>query len=165
MAPLPLERALGIRAVESEDAPWRQSPDGEDEGAQIDLVLDRADRSVTLCEMKFVDHDFVKDPYPAWLWARRGRPLIEIGRGGRLSTRGRFPPSPLRVLRSTKIYRESLQSRTPAMGSSGQVSGRCHQLSTKGARTRTFIPRPAGPRVYITSHAGRDSMRRKIYSR
>lgn len=57
-----LKRALGIGAVESEDAPWRHAAEGgDDEGAQVDLVLDRADRSVTLCEMKFVDHEFVID--------------------------------------------------------------------------------------------------------
>jgi len=51
-----IERALGISGVDTETAPWSHRPsDPDDEGAQIDLVIDRADRTTTLCEMKFAE--------------------------------------------------------------------------------------------------------------
>ncbi|MDR0417714.1 MAG: ATP-binding protein, partial [Propionibacteriaceae bacterium] len=46
-----LRRALGIEAVIATAASWRSS--SVKPGAQVDLLLDRADRVVTLCEMKF----------------------------------------------------------------------------------------------------------------
>ncbi len=49
--------ALGISGVESDGYSWRgTTPDGK--GVQIDLLIDRADRVVNLCEMKWS-----KDPY------------------------------------------------------------------------------------------------------
>jgi uncharacterized protein len=57
-----IKRALGIGAVETEDAPWVYRPtDADDQGAQIDLVIDRADQSINLCEMKFAESEFVLD--------------------------------------------------------------------------------------------------------
>ena len=57
-----IKRALGIAAVETEEAPWSHRPlDPDDEGAQVDLVIDRADRSTNLCEMKFSETDYVID--------------------------------------------------------------------------------------------------------
>ena len=57
-----IKRALGIAAVETEDAPWVHRPtEAEDQGAQIDLVIDRADQSINLCEMKFAESEFVLD--------------------------------------------------------------------------------------------------------
>lgn len=57
-----IKRALGIAAVETEEAAWyHRSTGGDDEGAQIDLVIDRADRSINLCEMKFSEAEFVVD--------------------------------------------------------------------------------------------------------
>jgi hypothetical protein len=57
-----IKRALGISGVETEDAPWfHRATEPADEGAQIDLVIDRADRSVNLCEMKFSESEFVID--------------------------------------------------------------------------------------------------------
>jgi hypothetical protein len=46
-----LRRALGIAAVIATAASWRSS--SAQPGAQVDLLLDRADRVITLCEMKF----------------------------------------------------------------------------------------------------------------
>ena len=57
-----LKLALGIPAVDVEYSPWRSrhvSP-----GTQIDLVIDRSDRVVNLCEMKFsIDLFEVKRDY------------------------------------------------------------------------------------------------------
>lgn len=51
-----MKKALGIAGVQSESSPWRGSH--ESEGAQIDMVIDRADRVINLCEMKFSGDDF-----------------------------------------------------------------------------------------------------------
>ena len=50
----PIKRKLGIEAVETRAFGWRYQPQASDEqGAQIDLVLQRADYCTHLCEMKF----------------------------------------------------------------------------------------------------------------
>lgn len=57
-----IKRALGIGGVETIEAAWEHRPDERlGEGAQIDLVIDRADRSTNLCEMKFSEAPFVVD--------------------------------------------------------------------------------------------------------
>ena len=57
-----LKRALGIAGVETVEGAWAQRADraGHD-GAQIDLVIDRKDRSINLCEMKFSEAELVVD--------------------------------------------------------------------------------------------------------
>ncbi len=51
-----IKNALGIGGVQSEASPWRGS--SGDEGAQIDMVIDRADRVINICEMKYSGDDF-----------------------------------------------------------------------------------------------------------
>ncbi len=51
-----IKRALGINGVQSESSPWKGTS-GED-GAQIDMVIDRADRVINICEMKYSGDDF-----------------------------------------------------------------------------------------------------------
>lgn len=68
-----IKRALGIEALETTESAWRhtaRSPD--DQGAQIDLVIDRKDATVNLCEMKFSEAEYVIDKrYAAELRAKR----------------------------------------------------------------------------------------------
>ncbi len=57
-----LRRVLGITGVETEESTWQYRPQDDDEqGAQIDLVIDRRDRCINLCEMKFVESELVVD--------------------------------------------------------------------------------------------------------
>lgn len=57
-----LKQALGIEAVETTEAAWEHRPRQDDErGAQIDLLIDRKDAAVNLCEMKFSESEFVLD--------------------------------------------------------------------------------------------------------
>ena len=51
--------ALGISGVETRSFPW--TGEAEDSGVQIDLVIDRRDGIVDLCEAKFTDRPFVLD--------------------------------------------------------------------------------------------------------
>jgi len=57
-----LKRALGIEAVETTERAWHHRPvDRDDRGAQVDLVIDRRDACINLCEMKFSDGEFTID--------------------------------------------------------------------------------------------------------
>ncbi len=57
-----LKHALGISGVEANAASWVYRPtDKSDQGAQIDLLIDRRDDVINLCEMKFSDAPFVID--------------------------------------------------------------------------------------------------------
>lgn len=60
---LQIKKALGIEGVLTEESGWRYHPtkgSGE-QGAQIDLLLDRQDRCINICEMKFATDEFVID--------------------------------------------------------------------------------------------------------
>ena len=57
-----IKRALGISGVQTESSSWRHAPvNSTDRGAQIDLVIDRRDGVINLCEMKFGEDEFVID--------------------------------------------------------------------------------------------------------
>lgn len=53
-----LKRALGISGVATEVSIWRKLKDQTSKGAQIDLIIRRADRMIHLCEMKFSTSKF-----------------------------------------------------------------------------------------------------------
>ena len=55
-----LKRALGISGVVSSVCAWR-SGRGNGAGAQVDLLIDRDDRVINLCEMKFCEGMFAVD--------------------------------------------------------------------------------------------------------
>jgi AAA+ ATPase superfamily predicted ATPase len=48
-------KKLGLSGVDVQSSSWRN------ENAQIDLLLDRSDRSINICEMKFSESEFVID--------------------------------------------------------------------------------------------------------
>ena len=55
-----IKRALGIQGVEADTYSWQWRSDSPDEkGVQIDMLIDRADGIVDLCEMKYSN-----EPYP-----------------------------------------------------------------------------------------------------
>jgi len=55
-----IEMALGISGISTVTSSWQYRPQtDEEQGVQIDLVIDRADRVVTLCEIKFCDRPYV----------------------------------------------------------------------------------------------------------
>lgn len=60
LAHLPqVKKALGISGVETETSSWKSAGSGK--GAQIDLVIDRRDGIINLCEMKFSIGQYVID--------------------------------------------------------------------------------------------------------
>lgn len=56
-----IKQALGIPAVQTAEFSWRAEATDEYPGAQIDLVIRRADRVVNLCEMKFCVGNYLID--------------------------------------------------------------------------------------------------------
>ena len=49
-----IKKALGVAAIQSTTRSWISRD--KDHGAQVDLVIDRRDRVINLCEMKFYIH-------------------------------------------------------------------------------------------------------------
>lgn len=57
-----IKNTLGIRGVETEEYAWRNRTSSP--GVQIDLLIDRGDNVINLCEMKWTDQPFSIDiPY------------------------------------------------------------------------------------------------------
>ena len=53
-----IKKGLGIPAVRSEIWSWEKKGDDAKKGAQIDIVIDRNDRVISLCEAKFYSHEY-----------------------------------------------------------------------------------------------------------
>ena len=56
-----IKQALGISSVHTAEFSWRAEATDEYPGAQIDLIIRRADRVINLCEMKFSISDYLLD--------------------------------------------------------------------------------------------------------
>lgn len=52
-----IKSALGIRSIYTEDATWQFRPK-KGQGAQIDLLIDRKDFAINLCEIKFSNAEY-----------------------------------------------------------------------------------------------------------
>lgn len=67
-----IKMALGISAIHTETTSFLHKSETPGDGFQIDLLIDRADRAINLCEMKFYgDHYPLTDPYADTLRQRR----------------------------------------------------------------------------------------------
>ncbi len=53
-----IKTALGLSAIESHIYEWNESTHKSEEGAQIDMIIDRADRVINVCEIKFYNSEF-----------------------------------------------------------------------------------------------------------
>ena len=58
---LQIKKGLGISGVYSEHSIWRSNGKDGEQGAQIDLLLDRADNCINLIEIKFTPSEFIID--------------------------------------------------------------------------------------------------------
>ena len=56
-----LKRALGIEAVRTVESAWSHRSQQSESGAQIDMLIDRADGCINLCEMKFSEGELTID--------------------------------------------------------------------------------------------------------
>lgn len=67
-----IKKALGIAGVATSVATWRYKGDENNKGAQVDMTIERADRVIHLCEMKFYKDKFkLTDDYLRRLQERR----------------------------------------------------------------------------------------------
>jgi len=67
-----IKAALGIAGVYTEESAWRYVPGKNQPGAQIDLLFDRRDFCISICEMKFSNSIFTIDKtYAAELIQKR----------------------------------------------------------------------------------------------
>ena len=65
-----IKQALGISGIASDVCSWYYR--STDHRAQIDLVIDRSDKCIDLCEMKYCDRDYeLKKDYVEYLKERR----------------------------------------------------------------------------------------------
>lgn len=53
-----IKEALGISGVQTMESVWRYAGNKKEQGAQIDLIIDRSDYCINICEMKFADAPF-----------------------------------------------------------------------------------------------------------
>ncbi|MEX1002061.1 MAG: ATP-binding protein [Crocinitomicaceae bacterium] len=72
-----IKDALGIGAVYTEISILRIAGDESSKGFQIDLIIDRADNTINLCEMKFYDAKFKINKSYAMRLAQRKQDFIE----------------------------------------------------------------------------------------
>lgn len=54
-------KALNINGIEASQTIWNKGKDDNSEGAQIDLIISRADNVLNLCELKFYSGEFLVD--------------------------------------------------------------------------------------------------------
>jgi predicted AAA+ superfamily ATPase len=54
-----IKRKLGIQGVHTDESIWRNVPKNNSPGAQIDLLIDRQDQCINVCEIKFSQSEFV----------------------------------------------------------------------------------------------------------
>lgn len=56
-----IKKGLGIAGVLTEESAWRFFPDKGEQGTQIDLLIDRSDYCINICEMKYSQSEFAID--------------------------------------------------------------------------------------------------------
>ncbi len=52
-------KALGISGIQTSITPWSSQGNDEMQGAQIDMLIDRGDKAINVCEIKFNENPFV----------------------------------------------------------------------------------------------------------
>lgn len=68
-----IKRALGIEGVQTELSAWTRLADENEDGTQVDLLIERNDRVINMCEMKFYRDEFTVDKaYHKTLVRRQG---------------------------------------------------------------------------------------------
>lgn len=56
-----IKKALGISGIITEEYAWRTNSTDERPGAQIDLLIDRSDKTINICEIKYSDGPYSID--------------------------------------------------------------------------------------------------------
>ncbi len=56
-----IKKKLGISGILSDVTSWRKKKDEESDGAEIDLLIDRRDQVINVCEIKYANGEYVID--------------------------------------------------------------------------------------------------------
>ena len=72
-----IKHALGISGVITTHSAWSKKDDDKD-GAQIDLLIERSDNVINMCEIKFTSNDFVVDKSYYRVLLSRPEMLLEM---------------------------------------------------------------------------------------
>jgi uncharacterized protein len=72
-----IKKALGISGIYTEQSVWRYTPKADEVGVQIDLLIDRQDNCINLCELKFYNTEFTLDKQTANNLATKRQVFIE----------------------------------------------------------------------------------------
>lgn len=72
-----IKSALGIQGVITEQSAWAVRGDEDTDGSQIDLLIERKDNVVNMCEMKFYSDEFVVSKDYSRVLSRRVNKLAE----------------------------------------------------------------------------------------
>lgn len=72
-----IKQVLGISGVATRESLWSKRGDEDDEGTQVDLILERADNIVEICEAKFLSEPFSVDKEYHFVLERRKRLVSE----------------------------------------------------------------------------------------
>ena len=73
-----IKAALGISGVSTDESLWSKKGTEDTEGAQIDLIIERKDNVVNMCEIKYYGDEFTANKECHLSLARRERLLREI---------------------------------------------------------------------------------------
>ncbi len=73
-----IKNALGISGVVTTESLWSKKGTEVSEGAQIDLIIERKDNVINLCEIKFYSDEYTADKECHFSLARKERLLREI---------------------------------------------------------------------------------------
>lgn len=67
-----IKKSLGINGIQSDICSWTYQSKEDEAGAQIDMVIDRNDQTINLCEMKYAANPYtIKKDYDQRLLERR----------------------------------------------------------------------------------------------
>lgn len=72
-----IKKALGISGVYTEQSMWRYLPKSKETGTQIDLLIDRQDNCINLCELKFYKKEFTLDRNDSLLLETKRQVFLE----------------------------------------------------------------------------------------
>ena len=73
-----IKHALGISGVSTDESLWSKKGTDDAEGAQIDLIIERKDNVINMCEIKFYSDEFTANKECHFALVRRERLLREI---------------------------------------------------------------------------------------
>lgn len=73
-----IKKALGISGVVTSESLWSKRGTEEERGTQIDLIIDRNDNVVNMCEIKFYSDEFAVNKEYHFVIERRRKMLLDI---------------------------------------------------------------------------------------